>query len=94
MRVLGKEKLQAFQRKHADVQAQVDAWIAEAEDAEWKTPHDVVGRYPSASVIGKDRIVFNLKGNRYRLDVKISYQAGIVLVMRVGTHAEYDSWKF
>jgi mRNA interferase HigB len=94
MKVSGKDKLEAFRRKHADVRSQIDAWIAEAEAADWKKPHDVLARYASASVVGKDRIVFNLKGNRYRLDVKISYQLGVLTVIRLGTHAEYDSWSF
>lgn len=94
MKVLGKKKLQIFQRKHANGRSQIDAWIAEAEDAEWKTPADVRTRYPSASIVGKDRVIFNIKGSHYRLDVKIDYARGVIVTKRIGTHAEYNSWTF
>ncbi|CAN5170861.1 MAG: type II toxin-antitoxin system HigB family toxin [Gemmatimonadetes bacterium] len=94
MKVVGRERLEEFCQKHSDVRAQVNAWLAEAEEAEWKTPLDVKARYAHASFMADNRVVFNLKGNRYRLDVKISYQSQVVLVKRIGTHAEYNSWKF
>ena len=68
--------------------------MAEAEEAEWDIPLDVKERYPSASIIGGGRVVFNIKGNRYRLDTKISYKNQTVLIKRIGTHAEYDEWIF
>lgn len=48
----------------------------------------------SASFLAGNRVVFNLKGNKYRLDTKIAYQTGVVFVKRIGTHAEYDRWTF
>ncbi len=93
MRVIGVEVLDAFCRRHTDVDQQVKAWVAEAKEAVWLKPADVKGRYPSASLLGGDRVVFNLKGNKYRLLVKVSYKSGIVRVQRIGTHAEYDKWK-
>jgi mRNA interferase HigB len=50
--------------------------------------------HASASFLADYRVVFNLKGNTYRLDVKVSYVSQIVLIMRIGTHAEYNAWKF
>lgn len=94
MKVVGREALELFCRKHADVRAQVNAWIAEAEDAEWRTPNDIKARYAHASFLADNRVIFNLKGNRYRLDVKISYTTQVVFVKRIGTHEEYNSWKF
>ena len=94
MRVIGRETLEKFARKHSDVRSQVDAWIAEAEEAEWQTPADVKKRYVSASFLANNRVVFNLKGNKYRLDVKVSFKSQVILVMRIGTHDEYSSWKF
>lgn len=87
------EVLDAFCRRHTDVDQQVKAWVAEVKEAVWLKPADVKGRYPSASLLGGDRMVFNLKGNKYRLLVKVSYKSGIVRVQRIGTHAEYDKWK-
>lgn len=94
MKVLGREVLENFARKHSDVRSQIDAWIEEAEDAEWQTPNDVKKRYVSVSFLANNRIIFNLKGNKYRLDVKISFKNQIILVVRIGTHAEYSSWRF
>lgn len=87
------EVLDSFCRRHTDVDQQVKAWVAEAREARWLKPVDVKGRYPSASFLGGDRVVFNLKGNKYRLLVKVSYKSGIVRVQMIGTHAEYDKWK-
>ena len=60
----------------------------------WRTPAEVKARYVSASFLANNRVVFNLKGNKYRLDTKIAYQVGVVLVKRIGTHAEYSRWTF
>ena len=87
------EVLDTFCRRNTDVDQQVKAWVAEAKEACWLKPADVKVRYPSASLLGGDRVVFNLKGNRYRLLVKVSFKSGIVRVQMIGTHAEYDKWK-
>ena len=92
MELVGLPKLDAFAQSHADVRGQLRAWVAETEDATWQTPQDVKDRYASASFLGDGRVVFNLKGNDYRLDVHINYDAQIVAVRRIGTHAEYDRW--
>lgn len=94
MKVVGRSRLYEFCRRHEDVRAAVDAWLAEVEEAKWKTPHELKAQYGSASVVGKNRIVFNLRGVRYRLDVKVSFQLQEVLVVRIGTHEEYDDWEF
>ena len=94
MTVVGKNILAEFAQKHADVRGAIGAWTAEAEAASWKGSQDVKARFPSASFIGEGRIVFNVKGNRYRLDVQIDYITQVVLIKRIGTHAEYDIWKF
>jgi mRNA interferase HigB len=72
----------------------VDAWLREATDAVWSTPQDVKQRYGHASILPGNRVIFNIKGNRYRLDVKISYKTQVVVIVRIGTHAEYDTWSF
>lgn len=93
MRVIGVEALRAFYRRHADAEQQVKAWVAEAKEARWDKPMDIKERYPSASLLENDRVVFNLKGNKYRLLVRVSYKSQLVRVERIGTHAEYDRWK-
>ena len=94
MKLVGRDKLVAFVRRHADARAAVNALTAEVEHAEWKSPHDVVARYPSASVIGGNDVVFNVRGNTYRIHARIAFGAAVVRIVRCGTHAEYDRWKF
>jgi len=93
MRVVGRKTLEDFKQQHADVRSHVDAWICEVQEAEWESPHDIKAQYATASFLADNRVVFNLKGNSYRLDVKVSYATQVVLIMRIGTHAEYDKWK-
>ena len=83
-----------FVRRHADVRGQAAAWLADVEEAEWKTPQDVRARYPSVSFMGDRRAVFKLKGTKYRLDTQIAFNTGIVSINRMGTHAEYADWTF
>jgi mRNA interferase HigB len=94
MILVGKRLLSEFARTHASSRDAIAAWTAEVEAASWRSPIDVKRRYRSASFVGGDRIIFNLKGNHFRLDVQVNYSAQIVLVRRIGTHAEYDSWTF
>jgi mRNA interferase HigB len=94
MKVVGREELEKYARKHADVRGQVDAWLCEVEEAEWQSPNDIKRRYSHASFLADRRVIFNLKGNRYRLDTKVSFKSQVVLVVRIGTHEEYSTWKF
>lgn len=94
MKVIGREILMEFIKRHAEVRGQVTAWLAEVEEAEWKAPQDVRARYQSVSFVEDKRAVFNLKGNKYRLDTRIAFGTAIVAIVRMGTHAEYSDWKF
>jgi mRNA interferase HigB len=94
VQIVNRGVLEEFSRKHADVRKALDAWLAEVETAEWTAPENVKARYPSASLLSENRVIFNVKGNKYRLEVKISYAVGVVLVKRIGTHAEYGKWTF
>ena len=73
MRVVAKKSLREFWESHADCKDQLKSWYDEAENAEWKLPADIKRGYPSASIIVSNRVVFNIKGNSYRLIVKINY---------------------
>ncbi len=94
MKVAGRNKLEDFKAEHADAVTALDSWLREVRAAQWRTPQDVKARYVKASILKDNRVVFNIGGGRYRLDVKISYEAQTVLVVRIGTHADYDTWRF
>ena len=81
-----------FGRKHADARGPIEAWVAEVESANWRTSTDVKHRYPSASILPGNVWIFNLGGNKYRLDVAIAFNTALVVVNRIGTHAEYERW--
>jgi len=70
--------------------SQFEAWLDIADRAKWNNPEDVKASYPKASILKSSRVVFNIKGNDYRLVVRIQYQAGVIAIRFFGTHAEYD----
>lgn len=92
MNILGRIILSTFKAAHADASSQIDAWEAEVEAASWGKPADIKARYSSASFLPENHVVFNIKGNKYRLLVQITYKSRIVLVKRAGTHQEYMKW--
>ena len=92
MRVIAKSSLQKFWERPgcADARGPLHSWFVETVKATWRTPQDIKDQYASASICGNNRVVFNAGGNKYRLVVEIQYQASIVWVKFVGTHAQYD----
>ena len=90
MHVISKKPLREYWEKHTDVKAALQAWYEDALRAEWRTPGEIKNTYANASIVGDNRVVFNIKGNDYRLVVKLHYNRGIVYVRFVGTHREYD----
>lgn len=89
MIIAGRDKLDQFSDAHADARPWIVNWIADVEVAVWKTPQDIKINYASASFLADNIVIFNVKGNRYRLDVRIAYNTGIVVILWAGTHAEY-----
>ena len=79
---------------HTDTREWITAWVAEVEAATWKTPQDIKNRYSSASFLPNRIVIFNVKGNSYRLAVQVAFNVGVVMVKKIGTHAEYDRWVF
>ena len=92
MNVVGISVLDEFADKHGDVRDQIASWVNETMAATWQTPADIKARYASASFLAHNRVVFNLKGSKYRLEVVVGYKNQTVLVKRIGTHAEYSRW--
>jgi mRNA interferase HigB len=70
--------------------SQYDAWLQIVSRAQWRSPQDVKAAHPKASILKGGRVVFNIKGNDYRLVARVQYQAGLVAIRFFGTHAEYD----
>ena len=90
MRVIAKNVLREFWEKHSDCEQLLKSWYQEASNAEWKSPNEIRSEYPSVSIISNNRIVFNIKGNNYRLIIKINYAYQIIWIRFIGTHPEYD----
>ena len=74
----------------ADSEQQLKVWYQEMKKVEWKHSNDVKKKYGSASIIGNNRIVFNICGNKYRLVVKVNYETQWMFIRFIGTHKEYD----
>lgn len=90
MRVIAKRTLKEFWEKHADFKEQLTSWYRETEKSEWKNINELKLEYPSASILKENRIIYNIKGNKYRLIVKINFEYQICWIRFIGTHAEYD----
>ncbi len=90
MRVIALATLRLFWIRHPNAEQPLRAWLDEARQARWKSPQDVKSRYASASFIGRNRVVFNIKGNDYRLVVAVAYRFQAVYIKFVGSHADYD----
>ncbi|MCX2839924.1 type II toxin-antitoxin system HigB family toxin [Salinimicrobium sp. MT39] len=90
MRIIAKRTLRDVWLKHADSEQQLKSWYRETEKTNWNNINDLKKDYPSASILQENRIVFNIKGNSYRLIVKFNFEYQICYVRFVGTHAEYD----
>jgi mRNA interferase HigB len=90
MKILGRDRLESFYRKHADARPWIDNWLADVESAAWDSPHDIRQRYASASFLGSGLVIFNVKGNAYRLEAAIAYRTGVVSIEWIGTHSQYD----
>ena len=75
---------------HPETEGTLIDWHKTAKSSRWTSPHDVQRDYPSARPIGRERVIFNILGNRHRLVVKLNYRYGKAYVRFIGTHAEYD----
>jgi len=90
LRVIAKKILREFWDKHNDCEQQLKSWYQEASSAEWKNSNEIKLEYKTASIIGDNRVVFNIKGNTYRLIIKLNFDYQMIWIRFIGTHAEYD----
>lgn len=90
MRVISRKKLKEFWEEHPDARQSLQAWYADVKHADWKTPTDIKNIYNNVSFLANNRVVFNIKGNKYRLVVAVQYKYRILYIRFIGTHREYD----
>lgn len=90
MRIISIASLKQFRETHNQAEQPLKAWVDEVKQAQWKTPQDIKDKYRSADFLSNNRVVFNIKGNDYRLIVAVAYRFQAVYIKFVGTHAEYD----
>lgn len=91
MRIIARRTLREFwEAGHGDAEEPLKAWFAEVERAKWTSMADVKERFSHASIVDRERVIFNIGGNKYRLAVKVWFPGQAVWVKFVGTHREYD----
>lgn len=96
MRIIARRTLKRFvevragQKDQAALKAALDAWSDEVRRAHWTSSADVKGHYRTASIVSGERVVFNNKGNDYRLVAAVDYEKGLVWIKWIGSHAAYD----
>lgn len=90
MRIVGREKLAEFCSAHGEARKWISHWLGEVEAAAWENPQAIKDRFPAASFLADNAVIFNVKGNSFRLEVVVAYQTGVIQIIWVGTHAQYD----
>lgn len=91
MKIVAVKILREFWVLHPDAEQHLKAWVDEAKRATWTQPDDIKTKYRSASILKNRRVVFNIKGNDYRLVVAVAYRFGAVYIKFIGSHAQYDA---
>ena len=90
MHIIARKTLREFWERHPDSEDSLRSWHSQVEKETWETPQQVMESFPNARMLGRNRAIFNIKGNHYRLIVHIDYLMKKVYVRFIGTHAEYD----
>lgn len=90
MRIIALKVLREFWEAHPNARQPLQAWYEDAKHALWQSPMDIKAIYRNASIVANNRVVFNIKGNDYRLIVAVNYRFGIAYIRFIGTHTEYD----
>ncbi|MGP8216723.1 MAG: type II toxin-antitoxin system HigB family toxin [Bacteroidia bacterium] len=90
MRIIAKSTLREFWEKHSDAEIPLKTWHKIVEKEEWRNMHDIKKIFGNASIVGENRVVFNIKGNDYRLVVYIIFKVHKVFIRFIGTHKQYD----
>jgi mRNA interferase HigB len=88
--VIAKRTLREYWERYPECEQPLKSWHKEASEEHWRSPQDIKNAYPSASFLPGNRVVFNIKGNKYRLIVRINYEFSLVWIRFIGSHAEYS----
>ena len=91
MRIIAKRTLREFWERHADSKEALSLWYSEVNSAHWRNFQDIRRWYPSASWVGNHRVVFNVKGNNYRIITRINFEYQLCWIRFIGTHSDYDA---
>jgi len=94
MNVISKKVLLEFGKRNADAKDALLTWFIESKKSNWESPQDIKDNYKSASFLKNNMVIFNIKGNRYRLVTKVAYNTKTVFIKWIGTHAEYNKINF
>lgn len=89
MKLIGLSLVRNFYEQYPDSRNWLENWVADVNEASWKTVHDLKARYPSCSLVGGGRVYFNVRGNNYRMEATIAFNVGVISVTWIGTHADY-----
>jgi mRNA interferase HigB len=89
-RIIAKRTLREYWEKHADCEQYLKTWFETARTSKWTSPTEIKKIYANASILKNGRVVFNIKGNSYRLVIKFNYEKQWAFVRFIGTHSEYD----
>jgi len=90
MRIISVSTLRKFWENHPDAEQPLKTWVNDARQAKWKQPADIKAMYRSASILKNRRVVFNIKGNSYRLIVSVAFNTSNIFIKFIGSHAEYN----
>ncbi len=90
MRIIALSTLRVFWIKHPNAEIPLRSWYALASRAQWKSPSQIKEAFRNTSFTGNNRVIFNVKGNDYRLVVMVRYDKGLMFIRFIGTHIEYD----
>ena len=93
MRIVGRLALEAFSDSHPQLRSRIRSWLTEVTDAKWQSPQAVKAKYPRASIIRAERIVFDL-GKRFRVDTAVGFEQQVIQIIRFAFHKEYERWTF
>ena len=88
--IIARKTLLEYCKKYPEAKTSLLSWYHELEKSEFKSINELRRTFPDVSIIGDNRIIFNIKGNTYRLIVKVNYDYQMIWIRFIGTHAQYD----